>query len=134
MNHDGFYDCGMCRYVHFKYARVRFRLTSSSILSAKLAKGETLGLVILGSDKTHLTNNYGDNAGPLRLHDLWQHSEGRIETKLSSRLWVKIAQIPVGKFLEKEHNGILNQRLYHICMDIVTEMLKACSREPVPYG
>ncbi len=54
-----------------------------------------------------------------------------LRTKLSSRLWVKIAQIPVGKFLEKEDNGPLNQRLYHICMDIVTEMLKECSKEPV---
>ncbi len=54
-----------------------------------------------------------------------------IRTKLSSKLWVKIAQIPVGKFLEKEDNGALNQRLYHICMDIVTEMLKECSKEPV---
>ncbi len=93
--------------------------------------GETLGLVILGSDKTHLTNNYGDKQD----HCVYM-SCGNIDkdmrSKISSRCWVKVAQIPVGKFLEKDQNGMLNQRLYHMCMDIVLETLKECSNNPIP--
>ncbi len=100
------------------------------IIKGQVGEGETLGLVILGSDKTHLTNNYGDKQDHC-VYMTCGNIQKDIRTKLSSRLWVKIAQIPVGKFLEKEDNGVLNQRLYHICMDIVTEMLKECSREPV---
>ncbi len=38
-----------------------------------------------------------------------------------------IGQIPIPKFLEKKHQGILVKRLYHKCMDIITENLKAAS-------
>lgn len=52
-------------------------------------------------------------------------------SKLSSKCWVKIAQIPIGNFLETEHDGVLNKRLYHLCMDIVTKALKECSVDPI---
>lgn len=51
--------------------------------------------------------------------------------KESSRCWLKIAEIPNVKFLEKSHEGLLQQRLYHQCMDIVTSALKECSKNPV---
>lgn len=54
-----------------------------------------------------------------------------VRSKLTSRCWVKVAEIPVAKFLEKEHNGILNKCLYHACMNIVTETLKECSHNPI---
>lgn len=42
-----------------------------------------------------------------------------------------IAQIPVVKFNEKHEQTILEQRLYHECMNIALEALKACSKSAV---
>lgn len=52
---------------------------------------------------------------------------------MSSRCWVKVAQIPVAHFegASKERHGVLCQRLYHICMEIVSETLKKCSNQPI---
>lgn len=43
-----------------------------------------------------------------------------------------IGQIPIPKFLEKEHQGILSKRLFHICMNICTKSLKLRSHNPGP--
>lgn len=98
-------------------------------LKDEIEEGETLGLVILGSDKTHLNKCYGDK----KAHCVYM-SCGNISKDLrmkeSSRCWVKVAEIPVVKFLEKQHQGILSQRLYHLCLDIATAGLKACSHHP----
>ncbi|KLO04020.1 hypothetical protein SCHPADRAFT_897360, partial [Schizopora paradoxa] len=95
----------------------------------KIGAGETLGLVILGSDKTALNKCYGDK----KAHCVYM-SCGNISKDLrmkgSAGCWVKIAEIPEVKFLEKTHQGLLSQRLFHICMDIVTAGLKACSHHP----
>lgn len=42
-----------------------------------------------------------------------------------------IGYIPIAKFKEKNEQGILSARLYHLCLDIVTESLKKSSRTPV---
>lgn len=44
---------------------------------------------------------------------------------------MKVAQIPKALFEETEHQGALGERLYHICMDLVTERLKKASHHPV---
>ncbi|KAH8109742.1 hypothetical protein DFH11DRAFT_1515182 [Phellopilus nigrolimitatus] len=91
--------------------------------------GETLGLVMLGSDKTHLTNHQGDK----ECHCVYI-SCGNIlkslRTKASGHCWLMIAQIPVAKFHEQELQGLLSNRLYHECMDIVTATMKKCSAVP----
>lgn len=108
----------------------RARPVDLKLFKDDVGEGETLGLVILGSDKTHLNACYGDK----KAHCVYM-SCGNISKELrmkeSARCWVKIAEIPVVKFLQKAHQGILTQRLYHICMDIVTDSLKKCSHSPV---
>lgn len=85
---------------------------------------------MLSSDKTLLTNTAGDK----NTHCVYLscgNIQKEVRSKASARCWVKIAEIPVPKFEEKELQRELTQRLYHICMEIITETLKACSREPV---
>ncbi len=104
-------------------------LRADNCKQSKVGEGETLGLVMLGSDKTHLNNTYGDK----HIHGVYMtcgNIDKDIRTKLSARVWVMIAQIPVVKFLEKSHQGILTQRLLHVCMDFVTAKLKECSKNP----
>lgn len=50
-----------------------------------------------------------------------------VRGKESANGWLMVAQIPVPKFEEKLSQGILVNRLYHSCMDIVTSALKAGS-------
>ncbi len=117
----------------FKYVLfLAFEYSSNrSILSqSEVGEGETLGLVMLASDETHLTNHYGDK----HMHAVYMscgNIDKNVRSKESSNCWVMVAQIPVVNFEEKEHQGILSQRLYHICLDIVTEKLKECSNTPV---
>lgn len=86
---------------------------------------------MLSSDKTHLNNNYGDK----KVHCVYMscgNISKELRNKASARCWVMVAQIPVPKFCEhKDFQGLLSDRLYHVCMDIVTAKLKACSKEAV---
>ncbi len=84
---------------------------------------------MLASDKTHLNNCYGNK----QLHGVYLsvgNIKSSLRTKGSARCWMMVAQILVAKFDQKDYQGILSQRLYHQCMDIVMESLKACSRNP----
>ncbi len=54
-----------------------------------------------------------------------------IRTKASAKCWVLVAQIPVAKFLQKTHQTVLAARLYHHCMNIIFDTMKACSRSPI---
>ncbi len=95
-----------------------------------MAKARTLGLVMLSTDKTQLTNHSGDK----QAHCVYLscgNIDKDIRTKVSARCWVKVAEIPIVKFKQKEFQGILSQRLYHQCMDIVTKSLKEASHEPI---
>ncbi len=118
----------------FKYVLFQafgFSSNRSTFSQSKVGEGETLGLVMLASDETHLTNHYGDKY----MHAVYMscgNIDKNVRSKESSNCWVMVAQIPVIDFEEKEHQGILSQRLYHICLDIVTEKLKECSNNPVP--
>ena len=88
--------------------------------------GQTLGLVILGSDKTHLTVGQGDK----ECHAVYM-SCGNIKKSLRSKVgahcWMMIAQIPIAKFKETECQGTLTNHLLHICLDIVLSNLKDCA-------
>ncbi len=44
---------------------------------------------------------------------------------------MKIAEIPKVVFEEISTQRVLTQRLYHVCMDIITESLKQSSHTPV---
>ncbi|KAL5523335.1 hypothetical protein ACEPAF_1602 [Sanghuangporus sanghuang] len=99
-------------------------------VQSKVSPGETLGLVILASDKTHLTNFQGDK----ECHAMYLtcgniHKD--LRRKATSRSWMLIGQIPIAKFMEdKEVAGMLAARLYHRCMDIILENMKRCSHTP----
>lgn len=85
---------------------------------------------MLGSDKTHLNNTFGDK----HVHGVYMscgNIKSTLRTKQNARCWAMLAQIPVVQFDQKDLQGVLTQRLYHICMDIVTKSLKACSQTAV---
>ena len=88
--------------------------------------GQTLGLVILGSDKTHLTVGQGDK----ECHAVYM-SCGNIKKSLRGKVgahcWMMIAQIPIAKFKQSEYQGILANRLLHRCLDIVLSNPKDCA-------
>ncbi|TDL22476.1 hypothetical protein BD410DRAFT_723064 [Rickenella mellea] len=99
-------------------------------IQEEIPVGETLGLVILGSDKTHLTNHQGDKAAHCVYMTIGNIKKD-IRSKASSRAWLLVAQIPVAKFQgSKEEAYVLTRRLYHLCMDMVTKTLKQCSHNP----
>ncbi len=86
-------------------------------------------MVILGSDKTNLTAHIGDKY----CHPLYLTSgniSSDIRSKIGAHCWLMIGQIPVVKFNEKEHQGLLSNRLFHQCVDIACEDLKACATVP----
>ena len=88
--------------------------------------GQTLGLVILSSDKTHLTVGQGDK----ECHAVYM-SCGNIRkvlrTKVGAHAWLMIAQIPVAKFEPKKYQTLLTNRLIHQCLDITLAGLKECA-------
>lgn len=92
--------------------------------------GETLGLVILNSDKVLLTAHTGDKA----CYGVYISSGNiskEIRSKGSANCWMMVAQIPIILFADKKNQGILAARLYHLCMDIVFKTAKAASHKPV---
>ncbi len=95
----------------------------------KIGRYQTIGMVILGSDKTQLTGHIGDKY----CHALYLTSGNihpDVRSKLGACCWLMIGQIPVVKFKELEHQGLLTNRLFHQCVDIACEDLKACATVP----
>lgn len=89
-------------------------------------KGETIGILILGSDKTHLTNYQGDK----ECHNVFitcGNIKKEIRNKASARAWMHVGQIPVVKWEDRDLQGILTQRLFHECHDIILGGAKKCS-------
>ncbi|KAG8706662.1 hypothetical protein FRC09_002291 [Ceratobasidium sp. 395] len=94
-----------------------------------------LGGALFGSDATHLSHYAGD----VKVHALYVslgniHKDIRAQT--SKRAWMLLAYIPICKWeatLEKVEPktktekkalpGILSRRLFHLCMEIITEPL-----------
>lgn len=86
--------------------------------------GETLGLVLLSSDKTHLTVSQGDK----QCHAVYLscgNIRKSIRTKVGAHCWVMLAQIPLIKFQNSKLQGLLANRLLHLCMDKVLQDLKS---------
>lgn len=92
--------------------------------------GETLGLVILGSDKTHLTVGQGDK----ECHAIYMscgNIKKAIRTKIGARCWMMIAQVPLAKFEETKYQGVLEKRVLNQCLDVVLAGLKQSARTAV---
>lgn len=74
-----------------------------------------MGLVILGSDKTHLSVNQGDQ----ECHAVYLscgNIKSSLRSKLSNDCWMAIAYIPIPKFDQVEHQGMLSAENFHQCM------------------
>ena len=96
------------------------------MVKERIYPGETVGLVILGSDKTHLTVYQGDK----ECHAVYMtcgNIKKALRTKLSGHCWMMIVQITVAKFEQSKHQGLLTNRLLHKCLDIVLKNLKKCA-------
>ena len=90
-----------------------------------------MGLVILGSDKTHLTVYQGDK----ECHAVYMtcgNIKKSLRTKLTGHCWMMVAQIPIAKFQPAKYQGILTNRLLHKCLDIILGGLKKCASVAQP--
>ncbi|KLO05546.1 hypothetical protein SCHPADRAFT_839244, partial [Schizopora paradoxa] len=94
-----------------------------------VGEGETLGLVMLASDEARLTEHFGDKK-TYGVYLSCGNIDKDLRNKLSARCWMKVGEIPVVNFNEKEFQGILDARLAHKCLDIITVNLKKHSRQP----
>ncbi|KAG8854142.1 hypothetical protein FRB91_003976 [Serendipita sp. 411] len=100
-------------------------------IQANLPQGSTVVPVILGSDKTHLTEFTGDKkAWPIYM------SVGNISSRArrtpSKDTWIVIAYIPTTKWKDDtDIHGTLNARLFHQCMEVVLEPLIDAGRNGI---
>ncbi|KAG9054398.1 hypothetical protein FS842_005248 [Serendipita sp. 407] len=90
---------------------------------AKLPSGSTVIPIILGSDKTHLTQFTGDKkAWPIYMSV--GNISSRARQEAASNAWAVIAYIPIVTWNdEKEIHGALSSRLFHQCMEMVLKPL-----------
>jgi Plavaka transposase len=104
------------------------RICAHSFLQTSLPVGASLVPVLLGSDKTHLTNFAGkQSAWPVYLSI--GNIKSTVRNKPSHQAWVVIAYIPVGDFMgPKATQTALQHRLYHQCVEILLEPLVDAGR------
>lgn len=99
---------------------------------AKLPIGATLIPIIIGSDKTHLTELAGNkHAWPLYL--TIGNIKSRTRNRPSNYAWVPIAYIPTPHFSDpKKTRTTLQARLYHQCLRIVFNPLRCLGSGSIP--
>ncbi|KAG8731303.1 hypothetical protein FRC10_001905, partial [Ceratobasidium sp. 414] len=99
-------------------------------------EGTTIGGVVFASDKTSLTTHGGDVAAHAVYMTLANiDNETRMKESLSA--WILVALIPVSKWTatmadnpgltksaKSELAGVLNRRLFHRCMSVITRSLR----------
>jgi hypothetical protein len=94
-----------------------------------LPDGATLLGVTLSSDKTNISVMTGDRtAHPVLLGLANVHMDVRM--KPSAHAFVLLALLPCPKFLavDKPTRGVLESRVVHLCLDIITHPLKLAAR------
>jgi hypothetical protein len=93
-----------------------------------LPNGATLLGVTLSSDKTNISVMTGDRtAHPVLLSLANIHMDVRM--KQSTPAFVLLALLPCPKFLvSKSTRGVLESRVVHLCLDIITHPLKLAAR------
>ena len=80
----------------------------------------------MSSDKTHLTVGQGDK----ECHAVYMscgNIKKTLRTKVGAHCWMMIAQVPIAKFQPSRHQGLLTNRLLHLCLDIALAGLKRCA-------
>lgn len=94
-----------------------------------LPDGATLLGVILSSDKTNISVMTGDRtAHPVLLSLANIHADVRM--KSSNRAFLLVALLPCPKFIAKDRavRSVLENRVIHLCLDIITHPLKLAAR------
>ena len=94
-----------------------------------LPDGATLLGTILSSDKTNISVMTGDRtAHPVLLSLTNIHMD--IRMKSSNRAFLLVALLPCPKFItkDKKFHGVLENRVIHLCLDIITHPLKLTAR------
>ena len=64
--------------------------------------GQTLGIMLLGSDKTHLMVTQGDK----ECHTIYltcSNIKKKLQMKVGACCWMMVTQIPIAKFNQVEH-------------------------------
>ena len=94
-----------------------------------LPEGATLLGVNLSSDKTNITAMTGDRTAHPILLSL-ANIRMDVRMKPSSHAFILLALLPCPKFLAKDRptRGVLESRLVHLCLDIITQPLKLAAR------
>ncbi|KAJ7130254.1 hypothetical protein C8R44DRAFT_872081 [Mycena epipterygia] len=98
-------------------------------MQEKIPTGGTIIGVIGTSDKTQITSMTGNRvAHPFLLSIANIQMEYRM--KASHQIFLLTAMVPVAKFnvKNKEHRGVLNNRLYHACVDFVLRPVKEAAK------
>ncbi|KAF8824095.1 hypothetical protein HHX47_DHR9000263 [Lentinula edodes] len=92
-------------------------------------EGATLLGVVLSSDKTTVSVITGNRVAHPLLISL-ANIDSDLLSKASLHLFSLLALLPVPKYIERKTSirGVLENRLYHECMDIVLEPLKVTAR------
>ena len=91
--------------------------------------GATLLGITLSSDKTNITVMTGDRiAHPVLLSLANIHMDVRM--KASNHAFILLALLPCPKFIIKDRatRSVLESRVVHLCLDIITEPLKLAAR------
>ena len=95
-----------------------------------LPGGATLLGTILSSDKTNISVMTGDRTAHPVLLSLANIHSG-VRSKSSNHAFLLVALLPCPKFTAKDRavRGVLENRLIHLCLDIITHPLKlaACN-------
>ncbi|KAF8330157.1 uncharacterized protein EI90DRAFT_2872579, partial [Cantharellus anzutake] len=94
----------------------------------------TILAIVLGSDKTHLTNFSGNK----KMHPIYLslgNIHKSVQNKPSKRAWIQLANLPISKFSSQEFHGshladeakgmpgLLQKILYHECLCIILKPL-----------
>ncbi|KIO11448.1 hypothetical protein M404DRAFT_126753 [Pisolithus tinctorius Marx 270] len=101
-----------------------FTAQEATRIQDTLPDGATLVPVIAASDKTPITRYMGG----LEMHPLFltiANIDADVRMKATAHAWRCVAFVPVVKFeVHSDYQTILQSRLWHKCVDIVTEKLK----------
>lgn len=112
---------GMFRWVS---RSIPLRDTQSVNNQDKLPIGATQMGVIFGSDKTPVSLG----TGGLEMHPLFitlANIASDVRMKATSHAWACVAFLPVVSFqVHDDYQGILKARLWHQCVEIITESLR----------
>ena len=94
-----------------------------------LPDGATLLGVILSSDKTNISVMTGDRTAHPVLLSLANIHAG-VRMKSSNHAFLLVALLPCPKFITKDKGvrGVLESRVIHLCLDILTHPLKLAAR------